>query len=180
MISYVLSSSFEPLHIYHGYCHTQPSTMFFACRTSQYLGGVCWSLSWIQVWGWRHSSLAWVPRRLLCIPCKQVLWRRGQHVACIYTSWIPTMMVLESATQHCALTSVVLWSHWIYFPSFWSRTSWQKIVTTTKGPTWIAYGLLGALPCVAVSSSEKSDEIPIAHRQIWLFPYQICQSWKEV
>ena len=55
-----------------------------------------------------------------------------------------------------------LWSHWWYFLSFWSKTSWPKTVTTMEYSAWIAYGFLAVLQWFAVSSSEKPDEISLS------------------
>jgi len=132
----VLSSCFEPFHIYHGFCHTHPSVMFFACWTSQHHEGVFRSLVQIHIWWWRRSSLVWVLRRLLSIPwwCRRVLCRRVQLAAFIYTLRISTTMVLESTSRQRALTWAVLWSHWIYFPTFLSITSWPKNCYNNRRP----------------------------------------------
>jgi len=36
-------------------------------------------------------------------------------------------------------------------------------VKTMEDPARIAYGFLGSLSCIAVSSSKNSNEIPISH-----------------
>lgn len=42
----------------------------------------------------------------------------------------------------------------------------KKNVKTTEDPIRIAYGFLGPHLCVVISSSIKSDEIPVSHGQI--------------
>lgn len=49
-----------------------------------------------------------------------------------------------------------------------------------EGHAWIAYGFWAMLLFTPVWSSEKSDEIPISHGQIWRLPYQITLSQNEV
>jgi len=77
--------------------------------------------------------------------------------------------------QH-ALTWLVLWSHWIYFWSFWSRTSWEKTVKTTEDSARIAYGFFVVLPRITVSSSKNPDEVSISLGQIRTLSQKIVDS----
>lgn len=57
MTSCVLSSCFEPLHIYHGFYYTPPSMMYFSHRTSQHHEGVFNLLSEFMYDG--EDKVAW-------------------------------------------------------------------------------------------------------------------------
>lgn len=153
MIRSVLSAYFEPLHIYHGFLDSSPSTMIFESWICYHQKGVFWSLVHWHVWWWRWSGLAWVLTWL----CFHGSWGRwmflwiGQFVSCIHTSWISTSLVVQPTSWQLVLTWALFWSHWRHFISFWSWPSWPKIVTTTEGSAWINYSFLAALPWFSVS-----------------------------
>ena len=117
MTSCVLSSCYEPFHIDHWFLHSTPSVMFFKSWICHHHEGVFLFLVHLHVWWWRSSGMAWVITWISfhaheedgCI----------QLVACIHTSRIFTLMVVQPTEWQHALTWALMWSHWRHFLSFW-------------------------------------------------------------
>ena len=180
MTSCVLSSSFGPLHIFHGISHSSPSAMFFRILKMSPSQGSCSiysPLTHMMVkpkWPSLSTYMTFFPWFM-----RKMSFLTNMLVFYLHTHFTNPHFVGFSAyrLKTCThLNTYVMLLKKLFIILI------QTILTGNcykEGFAWIGYWFLAALLWLAVSSFDEPDEISLSLGPIRVFPYEICPSQEE-